>query len=751
MRFRGTLVFLLALVVGASATGTALAQNARWSLTDSASPLYHDLQATNVPYLAWSGEQLRLVKCDPRITTTGQDADVLVVDWSGAVFQQPHVISRTVAFSTGGTGAQAGRGCVAATLDSVKPGLAVVKLVITDSAGNEVLKHQFLAGWLALEDVTLTPAPGVTLTDVAGGPGDPLIARVRGRLPLGNNFSELGLGGSIMLPDAYASLATRLARSANVSLDRNPLLWDIHDDTTTLEGHVVGSPCPADGTARLPDRDAVDTCAGGPKIGSFARVFGGLTGVFGPGLGPFDPLHPNTFLPDGKLDAGDAPMPPARIDFSIAPNTGAASDIGGVGSFVRYDKAEAYTRISPTSEAPHNFYAPFYVSFIPGTSKPAIAQPTSGTTQAAEENNFPGYLHNGGAGGRYESWDIARVLRTATATETLCRVRGMDFFDTPEGAQSVVVYSDEHGEARVRFLPGRGAFFDSLPGLSRNANGGCDIEGVNPIGTAAVTATARYPYQPVTAADVVSGTLTKTVTSLFRKQITCVPKGTSAFDRNIQLCTAEARGINGSGLVFADELVCFTADRNAEALFLQDGFPRVTDPNGINRLCTRLRFPQGPADADAFAVVEVVNTNGGTVDVGVYFEEEELFRNTRANFDPIAPGPVNTATPAASSSAAPTAPPATAATTAATTTSATTTARRAAVASARLATLAGQRYLVVRVTGPARSARIKVTLIGASGKALGIAVRAIRTNRLTRVPNLRIGKAVRSVRVAVIG
>jgi len=145
-----------------------------------------------------------------------------------------------------------------------------------------------------------------------------------------------------------------------------------------------------------------------------------------------------------------------------------------------------------------------------------------------------------------------------------------------------------------------------------------------------------------------------------------------------------------------------------------------------------------------------VNTNGGTVDVGVYFEEEELFRNTRANFDPIAPGSVdNNATPA-TSSAATTAPPATAAITAATT-SGTTAARRAAVASARLATLAGQRYLVVRVTGTARSARIKVTMIGASGKALGIAVRAIRTNRLTRVPNLRIGKAVRSVRVAVIG
>ena len=43
-----------------------------------------DPQTTNVPYLAWRGEHIRLVKCDPLIQTEGQTVDVLVEDWSGA-------------------------------------------------------------------------------------------------------------------------------------------------------------------------------------------------------------------------------------------------------------------------------------------------------------------------------------------------------------------------------------------------------------------------------------------------------------------------------------------------------------------------------------------------------------------------------------------------------------------------------------------------------------------------------------------
>ncbi len=43
-----------------------------------------------------------------------------------------------------------------------------------------------------------------------------------------------------------------------------------------------------------------------------------------------------------------------------------------------------------------------------------------------------------------------------------------------------------------------GFFYDSLP-VVLNSNRGCDLKGITTLGTAAITATARYPYQPVDA------------------------------------------------------------------------------------------------------------------------------------------------------------------------------------------------------------------------------------------------------------
>ena len=42
-----------------------------------------DPTESNIPYLAWRGEQVRLVKCAPSITAVNQRADFLLVDWSG--------------------------------------------------------------------------------------------------------------------------------------------------------------------------------------------------------------------------------------------------------------------------------------------------------------------------------------------------------------------------------------------------------------------------------------------------------------------------------------------------------------------------------------------------------------------------------------------------------------------------------------------------------------------------------------------
>ena len=58
----------------------------------------------------------------------------------------------------------------------------------------------------------------------------------------------------------------------------------------------------------------MDNCYGGGELGMFSRTLG----FTNPTRGPFDPLRPNeSYLPDGVIDAGDAPMPALRIDVGI--------------------------------------------------------------------------------------------------------------------------------------------------------------------------------------------------------------------------------------------------------------------------------------------------------------------------------------------------------------------------------------------------------------------------------------------------
>jgi len=197
------------------------------------------------------------------------------------------------------------------------------------------------------------------------------------------------------------------------------------------------------------------------------------------------------------------------------------------------------------------------------TATLAPADPFSSGIDGGFANNFNGFLNlNGNAladpSGLYDYWDIAEVLRQATAAPTHCLFRAVDgvpvFLTTPgTGPQSVAIYSDEHGEARTGFLPGTGFFFDNF-GLI-NANNGCDLAGISELGTAGITATARYPYEPVTAAPLVSNTVAKSVSSLFVKLIQCFPKGPSAFDHQVAVCVAHAQDITGHAIT--GERVCF--------------------------------------------------------------------------------------------------------------------------------------------------------------------------------------------------
>ncbi len=150
-------------------------------------------------------------------------------------------------------------------------------------------------------------------------------------------------------------------------------------------------------------------------------------------------------------------MPAARVDVAIAANKG-GSDLGGVGSLEPADKSAVYSRNTTGTATAHNYYAPFYDTYIPSTSRGPLS---SGIDGPAQGNNFRGFLVDG----LYNYWSFAEVLRTAVPVNTTCLRRKDEapvYRQTPSGPQVVAVYTDEHGEAQVEYNPGTGAYYDAL-------------------------------------------------------------------------------------------------------------------------------------------------------------------------------------------------------------------------------------------------------------------------------------------------
>ncbi len=801
MRLRILFAALLAVGMSAFAASPALAN-------DGAAHPSFDPQTTNVPYLAWRGEEVRLVKCVDDLRSV--EVDWIVEDWSGYPFQPPSLETSTVDIFEG-SGEHYRDDCVKANFVSLKAGLAQIKLVISDAySGDPIVKHQFLVGWLGLNTPTLaSPLDG--LEDVAGGEGNRLRLNVTGTLPLGNNFSELGMGPSITLPsNDWATLAGKLATTS----DSRPFyrdapwrMWDIHDDQLLTEGHVdadaavhpnpYGGPCgPESETGLLPHDaaiDAVDNCKAFANYGEadddpFSRIWGDLTGggEFGsPTEGPWDPLRPNqTFLGDGNLNAGDVPMPAARIDFAIAENAGDGVDLGGVGFLAVANKGNSggvrdiYERRQDAvinDGDPHNLYAPYYEAYIPATRAEFDHDGTSSGTDTADvANNYPNYqtcLDDNEAHGNdiddadceYDYWDHELVLRSAVAEDTDClrryirhdnRILYSDYRETPSGPHAVVTYSDEHGEAWVEFKPGLGFFFDNL-GLDINLNNGCDLEDIDVLGRAAVTAIARYPAQKVTDPDKASNTLTKVVHNLFHKEVVCVPKGEGIFNSLAFICTATAIDIDGRP--FVHEEVCFMT--NGEGMREYPlGRPDVV--RDLHRLCVK-------TDSNGQASVEVFG-KCQTGNVIAEFVDEGLIRYDIFTFGcpPGGAGGTSSGSAGGSGSAAPAGdivPGASNATirsiisgSKADGKSAASSAKKAAkakLAFARIQVKSFQkrdRFVVVRVNGLARTAKIQVTLVGKKGKVLRKVVRTVPTNRTVRVPGLKLPKAAKTLRVKVL-
>jgi hypothetical protein len=832
--------------------------------------------STNIPYLAWRGENIRLVKCSDDLqdseinvlrnaaTRRGEfllfgdlNYDFVLEEWGSDTARDPSPISSSSGFFIAGN-----KLCVRETWTSSGAGLARIKLAVNVDTTSialgdrdrllpalqiiqrtSLLQHQFLAGWMTLSDPAVTELPlggdgpndqgnplgsGVLNSFWADNVYSPdsrnegvLQAKVTGTLPVEGEFEGAFRLGKIKLPDAWPQLAQRFATDANPNNENPSNRWDIHDQSDlgsfATEGHPFAplNACdpatrPVNVTPAGPILDAVDNCDGGY---AFSRVFdadgaGAIPPLWlglsqEPSRGPFDPQREDsTFLPDGYLTADDAPMPAARIDFTIAPNKG-GKDIDGVGSFGKTDKSELYSADrSPNANAgsgndsSHNLYAPFYSAYIPATGAPDAE---SSGTDGLPGNNFPGYLVGDGVGGegdradnnrRYDYWDIAHEFtgRTLNAYETACLRREDErqaYRLTPEGPQKVAIYTDEHGIGDVNFRPGSGFWFDALlannPDMGNNLNGGFDLkylkDGV--LGHANIAAESHYPNQPVSDQPVGSATITKTVKSLFAKYLAVYPKGNTPELRNGRIVIAHAQDIDGSP--FANEVVCFSDTSpsgsiqaflpgdNAQAKqvgpYVLTGQVRVNDPinsQDSKRVCIR-------TNSYGNASIEVLESQGAEINIIGDFTAERILRDVHIPFGegtpsvidpgipPRAPGAPNTPqgppAPNVNGNTTPSAAVLAALAKAEVQVSSSRT-RRVARTSVRFARVVnsarGTRYLSLRLKGSGKTAAVRIQLIGYNGKVVRTLNRQVAVGKTVRLRNVRLGANVRNVRVTVV-
>jgi hypothetical protein len=235
-----------------------------------------------------------------------------------------------------------------------------------------------------------------------------------------------------------------------------------------------------------------------------------------------------------------------------------------------------------------NLYNPYYQEYIPSTLRPiAEASGVTGVYEggfaASSGDDFPGF--STGDTDAYTFWKALEVSTDDTYGSNGCLeydattagfdrgdragdfIRqappqyvpdhsGLSYYATPYYPTSLMVYTDERGEAFVDYNPGTG--FDTPP-VAIDANGACDLQGLlgQPIGTASISAQTEYPYQAVPYVPPASGnTLTKTTLSQWSKTLTVLPKGNLS-SNDISVVVAHAQNVNGTP--FSNELVCISS------------------------------------------------------------------------------------------------------------------------------------------------------------------------------------------------
>ena len=830
----------------------------------AANPTF-DPEYTNTPYLAWTGESVRLEKCIPNpgltvgdLNQDGATATFQLEGWTGdhtdvttAPQLTPSTVKLFISHDYRGQGAgEAGGICAEGDYIANTPGLARIELDVDANTVNNgkaghgpvyaALAHQFIAAWMNLNTPSLTHMgssafdadpqndptkdypttindPGGTGATTAGDTPAYLGVKVTGTFPLtGNPAIEAQVGSSsITLPQDWALLASKLAVdftpnngtawSQNAADD-----WDTSGDPRNEEGHVSGE-CATDnnpfnvafqagdaGTYGALDNG--DNCgfqtdngvANGNELGPFSTATGELSS--NDTIGPYDPTDPaDTSLPDGDLNAYDAPMPAALIDVKMAPNSAPTSttstDTSGIGSLQAANKTQTYSRDFTGAPTAHNLYAPFYDAYIPATARPTD---NSSGIDGAFGNDFTGFLDIPGGGfytqygaglpGEYHFWDTADLHSYQDGTSN-CLNYSRD--DNPEGQQGdasnvyrsgasgndeVDVYTDQNGEAQVEYVPGDGAFFDRL-GADKNADGGCDLQGISTLGSAAITATAEYPYKPTNFPQMKSATVTETVHSLFDTALRFGPTGTSPADSNERIVIAHAQDIDGTP--YGDEAVCFSADKETEGITRFAGYVNGVyygdtslnpglQAEGLGRLCLN-------TDENGNAAVAVLNSNMTATDVIADYVDEGLLRDISVDFsDPSSTGGTPPTGPVTQPPANPTVPVITVDVPKSVVVATAPTLAKVDSINPRLAgalkkshkvqltklksvqlfsPLHGHHYLVIRVNSKSRSARVVITMRVRSGSRYRTIHRTLRvkTNRNVKV---NVSKSVSQIKGA---
>lgn len=165
----GLVVGLASAVLGILSAGALAAPNPGPPLTGNPD----GPQTANIPYVAWAGEHVRLVACDPAIEPSQQNTQFVnyqIEDWSGYQFQPPSPDGDSgnnlnevfnpgpAAFFSSSEPAheiETGEeelgpdGCVATDYKSLNPGLARIRVVVRNQSTRAIVfSHQFLVIWL---------------------------------------------------------------------------------------------------------------------------------------------------------------------------------------------------------------------------------------------------------------------------------------------------------------------------------------------------------------------------------------------------------------------------------------------------------------------------------------------------------------------------------------------------------------------------------------------------------------------------